>query len=108
MSETHLEKMFEKLDIKLDNISKDLSEFKNGISITMSNFSNRLENTENKVKNIENSLNKPLKERFLDMIINGLTYSFSACLGLSVFLFVLKSVGGDVGNVLKYVFSAFV
>ena len=108
MSESHLEKLFEKVENKLDNISKELSEFKNGVGITMTGFSNRLENTENRVKNIENHLNKPFKDRILEMIISGITYTFSACLGVSLFVFILKGVGSNILNIIKPLLSGII
>jgi len=105
--ETMLEKLVERVETKLDNISKELNEFKNGISISMTNFTNRHENTENKVKNIENSMNKTIKERFLDMCINGLVYSFSACLGVGVFLMLFKMTGSSIFTIIKPIVAAF-
>lgn len=106
MSESMLEKLFEKVECKLDRLSKDLNEFKNGVSISMTSLTNRVENTENKVKNIENALPKPIKDRFLDMCINGLVYSFSACLGIGAFLIIFKLTGSSFFTMLKPIISA--
>lgn len=106
--ETILEKLVERIENKLDCISKDLNEFKNGVTVSMNSLTNRVENTENKVKNIENSMNKPLKDRFLDMCINGLTYSFSACIGIGAFILVFKATGSSIFTMLKPILSAII
>lgn len=108
MSESMLEKLFEKMDAKLDNIQKEINEFKSGIQTNIINLQNKVEVTEIKIKNVENVLNRPFKERVLDMIIQGIVYSISCCLGISLFFLILKGVGGNILTILKPILVAFV
>lgn len=108
MSESMLEKLFEKMDAKLDNIQKEINEFKSGIQTNIINLQNKVEVTEIKIKNVENVLNRPFKERVLDMIIQGIVYSISCCLGISLFFLILKGVGGNILTILKPILAAFV
>lgn len=108
MSESMLEKLFEKMDVKLDNIQKEINEFKSGIQTNIINLQNKVEVTEIKLKNVENVLNRPFKERVLDMIIQGIIYSISCCLGISLFFLILKGVGGNILTILKPILAAFV
>lgn len=103
-----IEKMLEKVDIKLDTIIRETNEFKCGIQQNLNTLSNRVDVNEVKVKGIENVLNKPFKERVLDMLMSGVIYSISACIGISVFFLILKSMGGNILTILKPLLSAFV
>lgn len=103
-----IEKLIDKVDSKLDIIQKDLNEFKNGISITVTNLGNKLDVTENKVKNIENFMNRSFKDRVVEMMLTGFIYTFSVLVGISMFLFVLKTLGGNIMNIVKPLFSTLI
>lgn len=108
MSDTNmLEKLFEKMDAKLDNIQKEINEFKSGIQANIINLTNRVDVSEVKIKNVENVLNRPFKDRLLDMILNGVVYSVAACIGISLFFLILKGVGGNILTILKPILAAF-
>lgn len=103
-----LEKLIEKLDGKLDNIQKEINEFKCGIQTNLINLTNRVDITEVKVKNVENHLNRSFKDRVMDMVMSGVIYSLSACIGISLFFLLSNSVGGNVMNIFKPLLKAFV
>ena len=102
-----LEKLIEKVDTKLDNITKEINEFKSGIQANIINLTNRVDVSEVKIKNVENHLNRSFKDRLLDMILNGVVYSISCCIGLSIFFMILKGVGGNILTIIKPILSAF-
>lgn len=102
-----LEKLFEKLDTKLDKIQQEINDFKTGIQTNIIHLQNKVEIAEIKIKNVENVLNKPFKERVLDMIMQGIVYSLAACIGISLFFLVLRGVGGNILTILKPILTAF-
>lgn len=108
MSENILEMLFQKLDVKLDTIQKEINDFKTGFQANLINLQNKVDVQEVKIKNVENVLSKPFKEKLLDMVLQGFVYSISVCLGISIFFMILKGIGGDILTILKPILSAFV
>lgn len=103
-----LKSTMERFENKLDSINKELQEYKQNFQTNLLTIQNRVEIQETKVKSIENTLSKPFKERILDMVLQGIIYSISTCLGISIFFMILKGIGGNILTILKPILSAFV
>lgn len=103
-----LEKLFEKLDTKLDKIQQEINDFKTGIQTNIIHLQNKVDVAEIKIKNVENHLNRSFKDRVMDMVMSGVVYSLSACIGISLFFLLLNSVGGNVMAIFKPLLKAFV
>lgn len=94
------------IDSKIDTYQKDLVELKYNVRSDIEKINLKLDTHGIQIKNIEDKLNKPWKDRIIEMGSSGAIYAFGSIIGISVFSLFVSSLGGNVINIIKTVISS--
>lgn len=90
------------IDSKIDTYQKDLVELKYNVRSDIEKINLKLDTHGIQIKNIEDKLNKPWKDRIIEMCSSGAIYAFGATIGLGLFSIIISSVGGNFMTLFKY------